>query len=229
VTAHIKVAQVVPSFYPAFHYGGPTQSTYALCRAVAQQGCTVRVLTTNANGLRETLDVPTDREVEVDGLHVRYCRRVARHTISPALLAQLREYVRWADVVHLMGVYNFTTFPTLVACRLYGKPLVWSPRGALQRWSGSRRPLLKQLWESAAKVVAPRRLALHVTSERELQQSQARIPAKIARVIPNAVEVPNQVQHTPRGDTLRLLFLGRLDPIKGIENLLEACRQLSGW
>jgi glycosyltransferase involved in cell wall biosynthesis len=41
------------------------------------------------------------------------------------------------------------------------------------------------------------------------------------------VEIPEQVTHVPRDGTLRLLYLGRLHPIKGIENLLAACKQLN--
>jgi len=37
--------------------------------------------------------------------------------------------MRWADVVHLTGVYNFPTFPSIFWARLLNKRLVWSPRG----------------------------------------------------------------------------------------------------
>ena len=78
----LNVLHVVPSFFPAHSYGGPIQSVLALCRALSRHGCAVRVLTTNSNGLGRTLDVPTDREVELDGFTVRYCRKLARNSIS---------------------------------------------------------------------------------------------------------------------------------------------------
>jgi glycosyltransferase involved in cell wall biosynthesis len=54
------------------------------------------------------------------------------------------------------------------------------------------------------------------------------------RVIPNGVEVPASLDQTERNGELRLLFIGRLDPIKGIEALLQGCSRLSadselGW
>src|SRR5690242_3503877 len=55
----LKVLHVTPSFYPAFAYGGPTYSAYALCRSLARQGSEVRVLTTDANGPDSDLDVNT--------------------------------------------------------------------------------------------------------------------------------------------------------------------------
>jgi glycosyltransferase involved in cell wall biosynthesis len=43
-------------------------------------------------------------------------------------------------------------------------------------------------------------------------------------MIPNGVDVPANLNRIERQEELRLLFIGRLDPKKGIEPLLEACR-----
>ena len=134
----MKVLHVVPSFHPAYSYGGPIRSTFELCRNVVQLGCEVRVLTTDADGLDRVLDVDKTKEVQLpEGFRVRYCPRRQRHSVSPTLMHLLPTYMRWADVVHLTGVYNFPTFPTIFCGRLLHKPLIWSPRGALQRWEGS--------------------------------------------------------------------------------------------
>lgn len=223
----LKIAHVVPSFHPAHVYGGPIQSVYALCNALARRGCEVRVLTTNANGLNAVLDVDTAREhVLGDGISVRYCARRLRHSVAPELLRLLPDYVRWADVLHLTAVYNFTTFPTLATARRQDKPVVWSPRGALQRWSGSRRPVLKSLWEMVTRGLAPQPLVLHVTSEEERRESLLKIPLARAEVIPNGIDIPAAVVRNESSGALRLLYIGRLDPKKGIENLLEACARL---
>ncbi len=227
MSARIRVAHVVPSFYPAHAYGGPIRSVYALCDSLASLGCEVRALTTNTNGLDAVLPVDTGREHVLDGFSVRYCPRRLRHSVSPELLRVLPEYVRWADVVHLTAVYNFPTFPTFAAARRYGKPMVWSPRGALQRWAGSKRPVLKSLWERVTREIAPDSVVLHVTSEQEKIESLRRFPDFRAEVIPNGIEIPPLISHYENKGRLRLLFIGRIDPKKGIENLLDACAQLS--
>jgi glycosyltransferase involved in cell wall biosynthesis len=135
--------------------------------------------------------------------------------------------VRWADVVHLTGAYSFPTIPTLLACRLLKKPLVWSPRGALQateEWKGAKKRKLKKVWEKICAAVMPKKCILHVTSEKEREASLERLPNAVATLIPNGTDIPESLpprQWRPDG-VLRLLFLGRLDPQKGIENLLEA-------
>jgi glycosyltransferase involved in cell wall biosynthesis len=225
-----KVAHVMPAYYPARVYGGPTESTYQLTRHLARRGLDVRVLTTDADGLERVVDVDKSRELELaPGLRARYCPRRLRHAASPALLRWLPGYVRWSDVVHLTAVYNFTTLPTLALCAALDRPVVWSLRGALQRWEGTRRLAAKAVWEAACRAVAPRRLALHVTSAGEEQQSRGRVPGAACANIANGVLVPPEAApRSPRraGAPLRLLFVGRLDPIKGIENLLEACARL---
>lgn len=221
----MKVLHVVPSFHPAYSYGGPIHSTFELCRNLVQLGCEVRVLTTDADGLDRVLDVEKNKEVNLpEGFLVRYCRRRQRHSVSPTLARLLPAYMRWADVVHLTGVYNFPTFPTIFWGRLLRKPLIWSPRGALQRWEGSSRINLKETWDFVWYHTADRNeLTMHVTSEQEGRETLARFRKLRLAMIPNGVDIPADLYRVERNGELRLLFIGRLDPKKGIESLLKAC------
>jgi len=134
----MRVVQMTPSFYPAHAYGGPIEWVYWLSRSLVGLGCELRVLTTDANGVNKVLDIEKGREVEIrKGLRVRYCKRIMRHSVSTVFLRLLPAYIRWADVVHLSGVYSFPRIPTLLMCKLLHKRVVWSPHGALQRWRGS--------------------------------------------------------------------------------------------
>jgi glycosyltransferase involved in cell wall biosynthesis len=226
----MKLVVVIPSFYPANVYGGPIESTYHLCRYLASSGCDVRVLSTDANGPQAALDVSTDREVQVaEGVRVRYCHRQMRDSVSPTLLRLLPSYIRWADVVHLTAVYSFPTIPTLLICRLMNKPVVWSPRGSFQRWEGSSRVMTKAFWEWVCRLVAPKRVVLHVTSHDEAAASMKRFPGLKTVVISNGIEIPEKIERKHGDGTLRLLYLGRLHPIKGIGNLLAACKLLNDY
>jgi glycosyltransferase involved in cell wall biosynthesis len=221
----MKVLHVVPSFHPAHSYGGPIRSTFELCRNAVELGCEVRVLTTDADGLDRVLDVDQNQEVQLpEGFRVRYCARRLRHSVSPTLMRLLPAYLRWADLVHLTGVYNFPTFPTVFWGRVLNKPLIWSPRGALQRWEGSSRIGPKAVWDFLWYHVADRGgLTMHVTSDQESRETSARFPKLQMAMIPNGVDVPVDLNRVERNGELRMLFIGRLDPKKGIEALLKAC------
>src|SRR5436190_22718423 len=94
----MNVLHVSPSFYPTTAYGGTIQSCLGLCRGLCELDCNVRVLTTDADGLGRTVDVPNDQDVKIDRLRVRYCHKLFRHSISLDLLKVLGEYIGWADV-----------------------------------------------------------------------------------------------------------------------------------
>ena len=193
----MKVLHVSPYFMPARAYGGPVESLYRLCLSLSRLGCDVRALATNGNGLRKVLEVEVGAEVAVAaGFEVTYAGRIARHSVSPGLVARLPFEIHRADVVHLTGVYWFTTIPTLLACKLMGKPLIWSPRGELQRWRGSRGRVLKRIWEMACRLSAPRSTILHLGSETERNAALSRLPRFSAAVIPNAVRAPTAIKRT---------------------------------
>jgi glycosyltransferase involved in cell wall biosynthesis len=145
------------------------------------------------------------------------------------MLRHLWSIIEWANVVHLTAVYSPPTIPTLLLCRLLDKPVVWSPRGALQRWEGATKPLAKRAWEGVCNALVSRKnCVLHVTSKEEAFVSQQRIPKAHVKIVPNGVDIPD---HLPTkdwlpGGRLRLLYMGRLHPKKGIENLLRALKLL---
>lgn len=228
----IRVLCVVPTFYPAVYFGGPIYSLFGLCNALARPGDTeLRVLTTDSAGpaRRNRLAIQDFPVRRPEGYEIYYCRKGGSREFSGKLLTLLFPMIRWADVVHLTSAYSFSTVPTLFLCRLLGKPVVWSPRGALQRWEGSTRLVLKKAWELVCNLLLRyKQSVLHVTSGSEAEESGRRITRARIEIIENGVDVPETVPDRawmPEG-AVRLLFIGRLDPKKGIENLLQAMKQL---
>lgn len=223
----MKVLHVTPAYYPATNWGGFAHSVPGLCNALTRDSdIDLKVLTTDSDGpgTRQRISVEAFPTRFPAGYDVHYCRRLFGQSISPGLLMRLWSMVRWADVVHLTATYSFPTIPTLFVCRILRKPLVWSPRGALQRWPGTTRARAKSVWEKLCNALCePRRVVLHVTSEEEKTESWPRIPRARAKVIHNGIKLPD-LNGGPikRNGNLRLLYLGRLHPIKGIENLLRA-------
>ncbi|RME09021.1 MAG: glycosyl transferase, partial [Bacteroidetes bacterium] len=58
----MKILQLIPTYKPAYVYGGPIFSVSKLCETLAAEGHEVRMLTTTANGPDE-LQVPTGKKV----------------------------------------------------------------------------------------------------------------------------------------------------------------------
>ena len=228
----LKILHVVPTFYPATRFGGPIYSLFGLCNALSGRGdIELRVLTTDSSGpgrqdRLDSRDFPVRRP---EGYEVFYCRKWRGPEFSGKLLFMLYRMIHWSDVVHLTSVYSFSTMPALFLCKLLRKPVVWSPRGQLQRWEGSTRPSLKKIWELVCNaLLSPDRCVLHVTSQDEAGESRRRIMRARIAIVENGVDIPSGLpDRTWRPDGMpRLLFIGRIHPKKGIENLFQALKML---
>jgi glycosyltransferase involved in cell wall biosynthesis len=222
----MRILHVVPTFYPAVCYGGPIYSVLQLCLSLSSLGHEVRIVTTDANGAAR-LTAKEKSDPVLDQLCVRFCSRFGRGMVAPSLVKEVMKEAKWADVIHLTAVYNFSTIPAIIATRSAEKPLVWSPRGALQRWGGSRHVHAKALWNAACKSMLPTRVALHVTSQEEAAESLAHIGKTKTSVIPNGIDIPDLPPAPPQDGFLKILFIGRLDPKKGLENLISSLPSLS--
>jgi glycosyltransferase involved in cell wall biosynthesis len=230
----MKVLHVIPAYYPATYWGGPIFTAYALNNELANiSGVSLKILTTDAAG--PELEKRLDR-AQLGGLYpnqeVQMTARIAGASVSLGMLWKLPALVRWADVIHLTAIYSFPTIPTLLLCRLLHKPVVWSPHGAIQdahEWTGSRKQLAKRIWEKFCNaLIVPERTVIHVITEREQIPTQTRIPRARTAIVPNGVSLPETLPARSwlPGGKFRLMYLGRLSPKKGIENLLQAMAQL---
>jgi len=75
----------VPSYKPAYQYGGPVNSVSKLCELLTENGIYTKVLTTTGNG-KEELDVETGREIIVDGVPVFTLNAILKITLSYRLV-----------------------------------------------------------------------------------------------------------------------------------------------
>ena len=128
----MRILHVVPSYLPAWRYGGPIRSVHGLAKAQVRAGDEVEVFTTDADGAGR-LDVPTGGPVEIDGVRVNYFRRSRPRRLyrSRAMGEALRRRLREFDVAHLHSAF---LWPTQAAARAAAAARVRyfvSPRGML--------------------------------------------------------------------------------------------------
>lgn len=238
----MKILHVVPSYLPAWRYGGPIRSVHGLARAQAAAGDIVEVFTTDADGPGR-LDVPHDRPVDRDGVVVRYFRRgFPRRLFRAAELGRaLALRVGEFDLVHLHSVFLWPTWRAARAARRAGVPYLVSPRGILDpellRLRGRWR---KRLWLAA---VERRTLAgaaaIHVTSEAEAAAVRAlRLDLAPLAIVPNGVDFAPDREPASEAIAQRVtaasargpywLALGRVAAKKRLELLVAATALVPG-
>jgi glycosyltransferase involved in cell wall biosynthesis len=131
------------------------------------------------------------------------------------------------DIVHNHSLWMM---PNVYACNaVRGKnvPLVVSPRGTLsQRAMDSGSRVKKIFWPLIQRPALNHVSCFHATAESEYEDIRRMGFDQPVAVIPNGVSIPGERART-KGGLRTLLFLGRLHPIKGIDNLLNAWADVS--
>ena len=237
----MRITHAIPVYAPAWQFGGPVLSVGRLCEALAVEGVSVRVLTTNA-GLPDWPSTALGKPILESGVEViRY--PVDKHggpIRSAALKKALPEALVGSQLLHISGIWQPISQPLQRAALSHGIPVLHSLRGALGPYSLSRgwwkklpyfllmeRPLLQ------------RAAGLHVTSEqeaRELNWLQLRAPRHLlanpldlSRLRPDSERRRRTRQQLGISDGMPLLLVcGRQHHKKGLDlltSLLASQRQ----
>ena len=199
--------------------GGLFESVRGLCRHVQGDA-----------GWRSSMIAPTDRQSGADttawgkvplrligcdaGMPLFRSHRLARATVEAA-----------PDLVHLHGIWGVASRAmALPALRTLKIPTVVSPHGMREPWalaqSRARKAVAWALWMRG---VTARADCLHALCEEEADALARLMPGRPICVIPNGVDLPalrptGHAEVQPR----TLLFLGRIHPKKGLDELLTA-------
>lgn len=222
----------------------------SLVHALRQQGVEAEIVTTNDHGTG-TLPVPLQQQIQSGtvpelvgpSVPIRFFPRI------PSPIAALREFgfapalTHWLwrqlpqyDLVHVHAIFNYTSLVGMGLARHYGIPYLNRPLGSLCQWSLQQGHWKKQLLLGGV----GRRLlqdsqGLHFMSEPERQEATAQGFDFSSFVIPHGITVPAPLPQAraslrhrlnlPKDQPI-LVFLSRVHPKKGLENLLAALQPL---
>jgi len=227
----MKILIVIPYFTSV--YGGPAKVMRELSQSLAKLGTAVDIVTTNANG-PEKLDVPLNQWIEEGGYRVQYFECWHRNDliISSALSQWLLRNVQSYNVVHTNNIFAPLTLVTEWICQFHHVPYVITPHGMLEPWAFSYKAGKKRFYYRLLENPALRKAsAIHVLTPLEAQNLQTLGLGQTA-VVPNGIhhqEFDSQCEAEPfyqqfpeTKDKSLILFLGRIDPKKGLDLLAPA-------
>lgn len=209
--------------------GGAAERTRRLSAALARLGHRVTLLTTD-------LGLGTSQRWEVEGVDVVALRCLNKRFAVPEMpLARLRQLIRDQDIVHLTGHWTPLNALIYLLTRLERKPYAVNPAGALPRFGRSQ--ILKAIYNALVgrAMIANADIPIAITPAEVPQFIDYGVPADRISIIPNGVDagafdvvdtLPFRMQHG-LGDLPLILFMGRLNPIKGPDLLLDAFVQIA--
>ena len=228
----MKILLVVPALGQV--YGGPSKIALELADALSQQGIHVDLVTTNANG-STNLDVRLKTWISAHSYRIQYFSHLGLgdYKISVSLTQWLFRHIKDYDLVHTIAVFSYPITITHWLCQRHNIPYIMNPQGMLEPWALSykawKKRLFYALFEKSALESAS---ALHMLSASEAQRIESLQLKTPITIIPNGLRrqdyetlpASDRFYHQfpeTQGKTL-LLFLGRIDPKKGLDLLALA-------
>ncbi len=236
----MRILHIVPSYLPAYSYGGPILSVHSMNKWLVKKGADVTVYTTNINGGSE-LDVPLNREVVIDGVKVFYFPLSFRGWVYSGYMREaLKKNVRNFDLIHITSV--FLSASTLGAhyAKKFGRPYIISPRGSLMKEPLKRKNKVSK--EIYIHLIEKRNLAgaaaIHFTAKNEeTEYKEAGFPIAGSFIVPNGIDMESMNKEVPPGifrnkfgipaDKKIVLSLGRLNWKKGFDTLIPIFREVA--
>ena len=225
----IHNVQIVPALAP--EYGGPARVVQRLSLELADLGTNVTLIFSDLNNKYQIPKMPSHPNLTYMPLHASIVQGVKPVWI-PEFKATLIGLCENKDQVIIQdhGIWLPHNGHVAKIAGRFGIPLIISPNGMLQPWALKYRKWRKivawQLWQK-------RRLQkanlLHAASHAEAESVNQLGLGKPVVVIPNGTEIPEYTNHrTPPGDgKIRMLFMSRIHPSKGLFLLIEALRNLN--
>lgn len=234
--SRLKILSVSPSYYPALEFGGPITALRSLNKHLKDIDVEISVVTTSA-GIESFEN--KHRVDLVDGIQVNYFpifplfdnfTPTGWHFSIPLFLHVMKS-AKYYDVIYCRSLWNFPTIVCYLASILSGKPLIIAATGKLTPKAFAIKSSKKRFfWKLLFKRIV-KHAYIHFVSETEKLISERNIGISgKGIVIETGTDLVNynhrktsSVLNFSQTDkmTKKILFLGRVHPIKGLDLLVE--------
>jgi glycosyltransferase involved in cell wall biosynthesis len=222
----MRLLFATPYYYPEFKFGGPPRKIHALACGLAERGHQVQVVTFDFENRRSR------ERREIEGVEVQYLPWIGRGLKQvPLNLRSIWDAAANVDAVQCYGLYNLLSPIVASFAWRRDRPFVLEPLGMYP--PRARNPFAKKAYNFLLTRWMMRHAAAVIAASDSETAELGRIadPKKIV-YRRNGIDV-SAFADLPPGDTLRqtwgispnekvILYIGRISPIKNLEQLILA-------
>ena len=234
----MKILMLSP--YIGSTYGGISKMVTELVKELGKQDLLLDLVTTNANDSK-LLKVPCNVWIPEENYRLQYFTSWNRNDliISPSLIQWLFNHVTEYKLVHTHALFMPLVLLTHWVCQLHQIPYLMTPHGMLEPWALSYKAWKKRYYHTLFdKPALQRASAIQCLTSIEAQQIKALGINSPTVVIPNGIHrkefetLPSPDEFYQQFPTTRnkdlILFMGRIDPKKGLDLLASAFAKVQG-
>jgi glycosyltransferase involved in cell wall biosynthesis len=216
----MRIVHIVPSI--AKESSGPSYSILSICKNLVNMGLDIQML---------SLDWAPIKSPPKFLLTFKMGWMPRRLGQSPKLYNYLSEQAssNQIDIMHNHGMWQMNSlYPGWVAKKNDLK-LVVSPRGTFSEWAMKNGSFMKRFfWVLFQRPSFNNTDCFHATSYKEYEDIRRLGFGQPVAIIPNGIDIPETFEK--KNIKLRtLLFLGRIHPVKGLDLLLNAWKEVQAF
>ncbi len=229
----MKLLYVLGSYYPA-QSGGPNNTIHWQAKYLSKNGLEVTVASLKSGLTKdgvENYNIKLNTENDVEGVKAYYFDYLKNRYLSYKFYIWMILNLKRFEFVQLTSYFFPVTWFAAFLCNIYKIPFSLAPRGELEtnalKYSGSvkkffSKTLLTFLYKKARFIL--------ITSDQEREFSEKYFHHDMRfEHIPNYIDLSSNIKLTDDevDNKKNILYLGRIHPKKGIENLIKAYFKLS--
>ncbi|MEH1827701.1 MAG: glycosyltransferase [Nostoc sp.] len=228
----MKILMVIPALGDV--YGGTTKIVIELAESVAKLGVNVDIVATNANG-STTLDVPLNKWITEKKYRVQYFSyfNFLDYKFTLSMTRWLFHNVCDYDIVHTNAIFSYPVLAAHLACRFRIVPYIATPHGMMEPWAlaykGWKKKFYFSFFENPLLQKANAIQMTASTEARHISTLDLKTPLVFVSNGINSTDfesLPNPElfyeQFSNTRNKILIIFLGRIDPKKGLDLLATA-------
>lgn len=222
----MNILQVIPYF--AFTRGGDVNVCYNLTKEFTKMGHKVTILTTTFDYNRED----TDSIANLTMVPIEYEFNLALFIYSPKMEKWLDENIEKYDIIHLHELRSYQNNIVTKYAKKHDIPYVLQPHASTPK--NVNKSFIKHAFDFVYGNRIMKNAAITIAVSQEEAYYDRLMNAKDVRVVYNGMNLEEFENLPPKGTfkdkndikSPYILYLGRIDELKGIDYIIEAFARL---